>query len=141
MGNVVGLVDEVGKLADDERTQFLTEFVAKQNVLWLSGAVKALEEKFGVKAASGGGGGAGPAPAAVVEVKEEKTTFDVILKSAGPNKINVIKVVRSATSLGLKEAKDLVDKGGQPVKQGVPKDEADKLAKELKDAGGEVEIK
>ena len=141
MGNVAGLVDEVSKLADDERTQFLTEFVAKQNVLWISGAVKALEEKFGVKAASGGGGGGAAAPAAVAAVKEEKTAFDVILKAAGPNKINVIKVVRAATNLGLKEAKDLVDKGGQAVKSGVPKEEADKLAKELKDAGAEVEIK
>src|SRR5215475_3931137 len=131
MGNVAGLVEEVGKLADDERTQFLTEFVAKQNVLWLSGAVKALEEKFGVKAASGGGGGGGgAAPAAAAAVKEEKTSFDVVLKNAGANKINVIK-----------EAKDLVDKGGQAVKTGVPKEEADKLAKELKDAGAEVEIK
>jgi large subunit ribosomal protein L7/L12 len=140
MGNVAGLVDEVGKLADDERTQFLTEFVAKQNVLWLSGAVKALEEKFGVKAAAGGGmmmAAAAPAAAA----KEEKTAFDVVLKSSGANKINVIKVVRAATNLGLKEAKDLVDKGGQAVKSGVPKEEADKLAKELKDAGAEVEIK
>jgi len=65
----------------------------------------------------------------------------VVLKAAGANKINVIKVVRAATSLGLKEAKDLVDKGGQAVKTGVPKEEADKLAKELKDAGAEVEIK
>ena len=142
MGNVAGLVEEVGKLADDERTQFLTEFVAKQNVLWISGAVKALEEKFGVKAASGGGGGGGGgAAAAAPAAKEEKTAFDVILKAAGPNKINVIKVVRAATNLGLKEAKDLVDKGGQAVKTGVPKEEADKLAKELKDAGAEVEIK
>jgi large subunit ribosomal protein L7/L12 len=142
MGNVAGLVEEVGKLADDERTQFLTEFVAKQNVLWLSGAVKALEEKFGVKAASGGGGGGGgAAPAAAAAVKEEKTAFDVVIKNAGANKINVIKVVRAATSLGLKEAKDLVDKGGQTVKSGVTKEEADKLAKELKDAGAEVELK
>ena len=141
MGNVAGLVEEVGKLADDERTQFLTEFVAKQNVLWLSGAVKALEEKFGVKAASGGGGGGGAAPAAAAAPKEEKTSFDVVLKNAGANKINVIKVVRAATNLGLKEAKDLVDKGGQPVKTGVTKEEADKLAKELKDAGAEVELK
>jgi large subunit ribosomal protein L7/L12 len=142
MANVAGLVDEVGKLSDDERTQFLTEFVAKQNVLWLSTAVKALEEKFGVKAAAGGGVlmAAAAAPAAA-EAKEEKTQFDVILKAAGANKINVIKVVRAATSLGLKEAKDLVDKGGQPVKTGVPKEEADKLAKELKDAGADVEIK
>jgi len=141
MGNVAGLVEEVGKLADDERTQFLTEFVAKQNVLWISGAVKALEEKFGVKAASGGGGGGAVAAAAAPAAKEEKTAFDVVLKSSGANKINVIKVVRAATNLGLKEAKDLVDKGGQAVKTGVPKEEADKLAKELKDAGAEVEIK
>jgi large subunit ribosomal protein L7/L12 len=142
MGNVAGLVDEAGKLSDEERTQFLTEFVAKQNVLWLSEAVKALESKFNVKAAAGGGGGGGAAaPAAAAAVKEEKTAFDVVLKAAGANKINVIKVVRAATSLGLKEAKDLVDKGGQAVKTGVPKEEADKLAKELKDAGAEVEIK
>ena len=141
MGNVAGLVEEVGKLADEERTQFLTEFVAKQNVLWLSGAVKALEEKFGVKAATGGGGGGGAAPAAAAAPAEVKTTFDVVLKNAGANKINVIKVVRAATSLGLKEAKDLVDKGGQVVKAGATKEEADKLAKELKDAGAEVEIK
>jgi large subunit ribosomal protein L7/L12 len=142
MGNVAGLVDEASKLSDEERTSFLAEFVAKQNVLWLSTAVKALEEKFGVKAASGGGGGGGGgAVAAPAAVKEEKTAFDVVLKAAGANKINVIKVVRAATSLGLKEAKDLVDKGGQAVKTGVPKEEADKLAKELKDAGAEVEIK
>jgi large subunit ribosomal protein L7/L12 len=142
MGNVAGLVDEAGKLADDERTQFLTEFVAKQNVLWLANAVKALEDKFGVKAAAGVAVAAAPAAGgAAAEAKEEKTTFDVVLKSAGANKINVIKVVRAATSLGLKEAKDLVDKGGQPVKTGIPKEEADKLAKELKDAGAEVEIK
>jgi large subunit ribosomal protein L7/L12 len=142
MGNVAGLVDEVGKLSDDERTTFLTELVAKQNVLWLSGAVKALEDKFGVKAASGGGGGGAPAAAAApAAAKEEKTSFDVVLKEAGANKINVIKVVRAATNLGLKEAKDLVDKGGQAVKTGVPKEEADKLAKELKDAGATVEVK
>ncbi len=141
MATVEALVDEVGKLGDAEKTQFITEFIGKQSVLWLSGAVKALEDKFGVKAASGGGGAAVAVAAAPAEVKEEKTSFDVILKSGGANKINVIKVVRAATNLGLKEAKDLVDKGGQPVKQGVPKDEADKLAKELKDAGAEVEIK
>jgi large subunit ribosomal protein L7/L12 len=141
MGNVAGLVDEAGKLTDDERTEFLAEFVAKQNVLWLAGAVKKLEDKFGVKAATGGGGGGGAAPAAAAAPVEAKTQFDVVLKAAGANKINVIKVVRAATSLGLKEAKDLVDKGGQAVKTGVPKEEADKLAKELKDAGAEVEIK
>ena len=141
MGNVAGLVEEVGKLADAERTEFLTEFVAKQNVLWLSEAVKALETKFGVKAATGGGGGGGAAPAAAAAPVEAKTSFDVVLKNAGANKINVIKVVRAATNLGLKEAKDLVDKGGQAVKTGVTKEEADKLVKELKDAGAEVELK
>jgi large subunit ribosomal protein L7/L12 len=141
MGNVAGLVDEAGKLTDEERTQFLAEFVAKQNVLWLSTAVKALEDKFGVKAATGGGGGGAPAAAAPAAAKEVQTTFDVVLKAAGANKINVIKVVRASTSLGLKEAKDLVDKGGQTVKTGIPKEEADKLAKELKDAGAEVEVK
>jgi len=141
MGNVAGLVDEASKLTDEERTSFLAEFVAKQNVLWLSTAVKALEEKFGVKAASGGGGGGGAVAAAPAAAKEVQTTFDVVLKNAGANKINVIKVVRAVTTLGLKEAKDLVDKGGQTVKTGIPKEEADKLAKELKDAGAEVEIK
>jgi len=141
MATVEALVDEVGKLGDAEKTQFMTDFVGKQSVLWLSGAVKALEEKFGVKAASGGGGGGGPAPVAVAEKAEEKTTFDVILKSGGPNKINAIKAVRAMTSLGLKEAKDLVDKGNTPVKTGVPKDEAEKALKELKDAGADAEIK
>jgi large subunit ribosomal protein L7/L12 len=94
-----------------------------------------------VKAASGGGGGGAPAAAAPAAAKEVQTSFDVILKAAGANKINVIKVVRAVTSLGLKEAKDLVDKGGQAVKTGVTKEEADKLVKELKDAGAEVEVK
>jgi len=85
-----------------------------------------------------------PAAAGPVAAKakaEAPSAFDVILKSAGANKINVIKAVRAATSLGLKEAKDLVDKGGEKVKSGLPKEEAEKLAKELKDAGAEVEIK
>src|SRR5260221_12784126 len=141
MGNVAGLVDEASKLSDEERTSFLAEFVAKQNVLWLSTAVKALEEKFGVKAATGGGGGGGAAPAAAAAPAEVKTAFDVILKNAGANKNKVIKGVLAVTGLGPKEAKDLVDKGGEAVKTGVPKEEADKLAKELKDAGAEVEIK
>jgi len=142
MGNVAGLVEEVGKLSDEERTQFLTEFLGRQSLLWVANAVKAMEEKFGVKAAAGVAMAAVPAAAgAPVEAKEEKTTFDVILKSAGANKIAVIKVVRAATNLGLKDAKDLVDKGGQPVKTGIPKEEAEKLAKELKDAGAEVEVR
>ena len=138
MADVAALVEETGKLSDEDRKSFLTEFVAKQNVLWLSEAVKALEEKFDVKAASGGMMMAAPAEAAAPE--EAKTTFDVVLKNAGASKINVIKVVRAATSLGLKEAKELVDKGGV-IKEAVPKDEADKLAKDIKDAGGDVEVK
>jgi len=79
------------------------------------------------------------APAAAEE--EEKTEFDVILKAAGPNKINVIKVVREVTSLGLKEAKDLVDGAPKPVKEGVSKEEAEQIKKKLEEAGAEVEIK
>jgi len=139
MGNVAGLVQEAVALGDAERVQLLGTILEKEGSLGLARMLAALETKFGVKAASGGGGAApvaaGPAKA------DAPTTFDVVLKNAGANKINVIKVVRAATNLGLKEAKDLVDKGGEAVKNGVPKDEADKLAKELKDAGAEVEVK
>jgi len=139
MGNVAGLVQEAAALGDAERVQLLGTILEKEGSLGLARMLAALETKFGVKAASGGGGSApvttGPAKA------EAPTSFDVILKNAGANKINVIKVVRTATTLGLKEAKDLVDKGGEAVKKGLPKEEADKLAKELKDAGAEVEIK
>ena len=139
MGNVAGLVQEAAALGDAERVQLLGTILEKEGSLGLARMLAALETKFGVKAASGGGGSApvttGPAKA------EAPTSFDVILKNAGANKINVIKVVRTATTLGLKEAKDLVDKVGEAVKKGLPKEEADKLAKELKDAGAEVEIK
>jgi large subunit ribosomal protein L7/L12 len=140
MGNVAGLVQEAAALGDAERVQLLGTILEKEGSLGLARMLAALETKFGVKAATGGGGAsaptaAGPAAAAA------PTTFDVILKSAGANKINVIKVVRAVTSLGLKEAKDLVDKGGEAVKKALPKEEADKLAKELKDAGAEVEVK
>lgn len=140
MGNVAGLVEEANKLSDQERVEFLGEFVAKQNVLWLSGAVKALEDKFGVKAASGGGVVVAAAAPEAKKEEEKQTSFDVVLKSAGAQKINVIKIIREVTTLGLKEAKDLADKGG-PVKQGVPKEEGDALVKKLKDAGADVELK
>ena len=139
MGNVAGLVQEAVALGDAERVQLLGTILEKEGSLGLARMLAALETKFGVKAASGGGS-AGPVTAGPVKA-EAPTSFDVILKAAGANKINVIKVVRAATSLGLKEAKDLVDKGGQAVKTGVTKEEADKLAKELKDAGAEVELK
>lgn len=116
-------------------------FIENMSVLELAGLVKELEEKFGVSAAApvavaAAGPAAGPAEAA-----EEKTEFDVILKSAGANKIAVIKVVRGLTSLGLKEAKDLVDGAPQPVKTGVSKDEAADAQKQLVEAGAEVEVK
>ena len=115
-------------------------FIEKMTVLDLAELVKELEEKFGVSAAAPVAVAAA-APAAAAEAAEEKTEFDVILKSAGANKINVIKVVRTLTSLGLKEAKDLVDGAPNPVKTGVSKAEAEEAKKQLVEAGAEVEIK
>lgn len=100
---------------------------------------KMLEEKWGVSAAAAVAAPAAAGPAAAAE--EEKTEFDVILMDAGANKINVIKEVRAITGLGLKEAKDLVDAGGKTVKQGVSKDEAGKIKKQLEDAGAKVDVK
>jgi large subunit ribosomal protein L7/L12 len=110
------------------------------SVLELSERIKALEEEFGVSAtavaaaAPAGGGDAGPA-------EEESTTVDVVLTAAGDKKIQVIKVVRTATGLGLKEAKALVDEAPKPIKEGIERDEADKLKQELEEAGGSVELK
>ncbi|MBI1821983.1 MAG: 50S ribosomal protein L7/L12 [Nitrospirae bacterium] len=116
--------------------------VEKMPVLQLAELIKMLEEKFGVSAAApvavaqaGGGGSAAAAPA------EEKTAFDVILASAGDKKIQVIKVVRELTSLGLKEAKDLVEAAPKPVKTGVAKEEAESMKKKLEESGAKVEIK
>jgi large subunit ribosomal protein L7/L12 len=112
------------------------------SVLELSERIKALEEEFGVSATAvaaaapaGGGGDAGGA------AEEESTTKDVILTAAGDKKIQVIKVVRAATGLGLKEAKALVDEAPKPIKEGLEKDEAEKLKAELEEAGGSVELK
>ena len=112
------------------------------SVLELSERIKALEEEFGVSAtavaaaapAGGGGGDAGPAA-------EEQSAFDVVLTGAGEKKIQVIKVVRSATGLGLKEAKALVDEAPKPIKEGVDREEADRLKGELEEAGASVEVK
>ncbi len=114
-------------------------FIESMTVLELAELVKELEEKFGVSAAAPVAVAAA-APAAA-EAVEEKTEFDVILKSSGANKINVIKVVRTLTSLGLKEAKDLVDGAPSPVKTGISKAEAEEAKKQLVEAGAEVEIK
>jgi large subunit ribosomal protein L7/L12 len=126
-------------MADITKAQ-VVEFIEKMTVLELSELVKELEDKFGVSAAAPMAVAAGPAAAAAAPV-EEKEDFDVVLGAAGDKKINVIKVVRAATGLGLKEAKDLVDGAPQVVKQGIPKAEAEELKKQLVEAGATVELK
>ena len=101
---------------------------------------KILKEEYGIEPAAAAVV-AGPAAAAAPAAAEEKTSFNVILKAAGANKLNVVKIVKDLTGLGLKEAKDLVDGAPKPIKEGVPKAEADELAAKLKDAGADVEIK
>jgi large subunit ribosomal protein L7/L12 len=127
-----------------EKLAELIKSIEGMSVLELADLVKALEEKFGVQAnmpmmampAAGSAGGAAGAAAA-----EEKSTFSVVLASAGANKISVIKEVRTMTSLGLKEAKDLVDAAPKPIKEGVNKEEAEEMKKKLEAAGATVELK
>ena len=124
-------------------TQDWIEELKSISVLELAERIKALEEEFGVSAAAvaapaaaaAGGGDAGAAE------EEEQSTFNVVLTEAGDKKIQVIKVVRAATGLGLKEAKALVDEAPKPVKEGIEREEADKLKQELEEAGGTVEMK
>jgi large subunit ribosomal protein L7/L12 len=126
-----------------ERAQILEE-ISKMSVLELSQLIKDMEEKFGVSAAAAtvvAGPAAGAGAAAGGAKAEEKTEFTVVLAAVGDNKVNVIKAVREVTSLGLKEAKDLVDGAPKPVKEGVSKADADAIAKKLSDAGAKVEIK
>ena len=120
-----------------EKVTALVEEVKGLTVLELSELVHTLEEVFGVSAAAAAVAG----PAVAVAEVEEKTEFDVILKSAGASKLNVIKVVRAATGLGLKEAKDLVDNAPKTLKEAISKEDAEKLVAELKEAGAEAEIK
>ena len=120
----------------------LIEEIKKMSVLELSELIRALEEEFGVSATAV----AAPAPAAAGTdgggaAEEESSTVDVVLTSSGEKKIQVIKVVRAATGLGLKEAKALVDEAPKPIKEGIDRDEAEKLKGELEDAGGSVELK
>ena len=121
----------------------VVDYVKGITVLELSQLVKRLEQELGVSAAAAapvmvaGGGGAGAAAAPV----EEKTEFNVTLTEVGSAKINVIKVVREVTSLGLKEAKDLVESAPKPIKEGIPKDEAEAIRKKFEDVGAKVEIK
>jgi len=122
----------------------VVNYLSNLTVLQLVELTKTLEDKWGVKAApvaiAGGGGGGGAAEAAPAAA-EEKTEFTVVLKTRGGNKIQVIKVVREVTGLGLKDAKDMVDGAPKDVKAGVPKTEAEDIAKKLKEAGAEVELK
>ena len=123
----------------NEKSTQILELVKGLTILELADLVKALEEEFGVSAAPVAAApvaGAAAAPAA-----EEKTEFDVVLKAAGASKLNVIKVVRELTGLGLKDAKDLVEAAPKTVKEAVAKEEAEKIAEQLKAAGAEVEIK
>ena len=123
----------------NEKSTQILELVKGLTILELADLVKALEEEFGVSAAPvavAAAPGAAAAPAA-----EEKTEFDVVLKAAGASKLNVIKVVREITGLGLKDAKDLVEAAPKTIKEAIAKDEADKIAEQLKAAGAEVEVK
>jgi large subunit ribosomal protein L7/L12 len=122
---------DLSKIADE---------LSKLTILEASELIKVLEEKWGVSAAAAVSVAAGPAAAAAAPV-EEQTEFTVILISGGDKKINAIKEVRTITGLGLKEAKDLVEAGGKAVKEGVSKDEAAKIKKQLEDAGAKVEVK
>ncbi len=121
----------------------ILDAIGKMTVLELAELIKQMEEKFGVSAAATVVAAAAPATggAAAAAAAEEKTEFTVILKTAGDNKVNVIKVVRAITGLGLKEAKDLVDGAPKPVKEGIPKADAEAIQKQLTEAGATCEIK
>jgi large subunit ribosomal protein L7/L12 len=118
----------------------LIDQIDKLTVLELADLVKQLEDKYGVSAAAPVAAAAAPAAAAAAPA-EAKTDFDVILEEAGPEKIKVIKAVREVTSLGLTEAKAFVESAPKPVKEGIPKDEADAIAKKLQEAGAKVTVK
>ena len=122
----------------NEKSTQILEIVKGLTILELADLVKALEEEFGVSAAPVA---VAAAPGATAAPVEEKTEFDVVLKAAGASKLNVIKVVRELTGLGLKDAKDLVEGAPKTLKEGVSKEEADKIAEQLKAAGAEVEVK
>jgi large subunit ribosomal protein L7/L12 len=132
--------EEKYKMADITKDDVI-EFIANMSVLELSELVKEMEEKFGVSAAAPVAMAVGPAAGGEAAAAEEKTEFDVILLSAGDKKIQVIKEVRAITGLGLKEAKALVDEAPKPVKEGVAKDEAEKIKEQLEGAGAQIEIK
>jgi len=121
--------------------QEILDAIAAKTVLEISELIKMMEEKFGVSAAAAAVAVAPAAAGAAAAPVEEQTEFTVVLTETGPNKVNVIKAVRELTSLGLKEAKDLVDGAPKPVKEGVNKADADAAKKKLEDAGAKVEVK
>ncbi|BBB32938.1 MRPL12, rplL large subunit ribosomal protein L7/L12 [Thermotomaculum hydrothermale] len=127
----------MAKLTQEE----IINSIKEMTVLELNNLVKALEEEFGVSAAAAAVAVPAAGAAGGAEAAEEKTEFDVILKSAGAKKLEVVKVVKKLTGLGLKEAKELVDKAPNPVKEGATKEEAEDIKKALEEAGAEVEIK
>ena len=132
---------ELDKVEHTEKITQVLDLVEGMSLLEASQLVKAFEEKFGVSASAAMVAPAGMALAAGEEAaKEEKSEFDVVLKEVGANKIQVIKAVRAETALGLKEAKALVDAAPKPIKEGVAKDEAEKIKKALEDAGAVVEL-
>ena len=122
-------------------TEDFVKQIESMTVLDLANLVKALEDRFGVSAAAAAAPAAAAGPVAAAAPVEEKTEFTVVLDSAGDKKINVIKAVREVTSLGLKEAKDLVEGAPQTIKEGVSKDEAEKIKKVFEDAGAKVSVK
>lgn len=124
-----------------EKVTALFEEIKGLTILEMNDLVKMLEDEFGVSATAVAVAGPAAAGGAAAPAAEEKTEFDVILKGFGANKLAVIKAVREATGLGLKDAKDLVEGAPKPVKEGISKDDADKLAEALKAAGAEVELK
>jgi large subunit ribosomal protein L7/L12 len=128
-------------MSEENKMEEFISYVENMTVLELSKLVKALEERLGVSAAAPVAVAAAPAAGAAAPAAEEKTDFDVILKSFGDNKVAVIKEVRAITGLGLKEAKDLVEGAPKPVKEGVAKEEAEKIKAQLEGAGAAVELK
>jgi large subunit ribosomal protein L7/L12 len=134
-------MSEENKVELNADMEKFVSYIEGLTVLELSKLVKALEDRLGVSAAAPMAVAAAAAPAAAAAAVEEKTEFDVILVEAGPNKINVIKEVRAITSLGLKEAKDLVTEAPKPVKTGITKEEAAQIKAKLEEAGAKVEVK
>ena len=122
-----------------EKISEIIKAIESMTVLELNDLVKALEERFGIKAEAFVSGG--PSPISAATPTEEKTTFNVVLATAGENKIAVIKEIRQITNLGLKEAKDLVDSAPKTVKEGIPKEEAESIKKKLEAVGAKVELK